>query len=72
VSVLRTDEPVEGVLRLRLDRPAKRNAVDRDLAEALAEAFGSSDAKVVILGSSGLEASARGWTSRWNRRSAWP
>ena len=29
MSDLRTDEPAEGVLRLRLDRPAKRNAVDR-------------------------------------------
>jgi enoyl-CoA hydratase/carnithine racemase len=60
VSVLRTDEPAEGVLRLRLDRPAKRNAVDRELAEALVEAFGSSDAKVVILGSSGPEAFCAG------------
>jgi enoyl-CoA hydratase/carnithine racemase len=48
------------VLRLRLDRPAKRNAVDRELAEALVEAFGSSDAKVVILGSSGPEAFCAG------------
>ena len=60
MSVLRTDEPAEGVLRLRLDRPAKRNAVDRELAEALVEAFGSSDAKVVILGSSGPEAFCAG------------
>ena len=60
MSVLRTDEPAEGVLRLRLDRPAKRNAVDRELAEALVEAFGSSDAKVVILGSSGPEAYCAG------------
>jgi enoyl-CoA hydratase/carnithine racemase len=60
VSVLRTDEPAEGVLRLRLDRPAKRNAVDRELAEALVDAFGSSDAKVVILGSSGPEAFCAG------------
>lgn len=60
MSVLRTDEPAEGVLRLRLDRPAKRNAVNRELAEALVEAFGSSDAKVVILGSSGPEAYCAG------------
>ena len=60
MSGLLTDEPAEGVLRLRLDRPAKRNAVDRDLAEALVEAFGSSDAKVVILGSSGSDAFCAG------------
>jgi enoyl-CoA hydratase len=53
VSVLRTDEPAEGVLRLRLDRPAKRNAIDRELAQALVEAFATLDAAVVILGSSG-------------------
>jgi enoyl-CoA hydratase/carnithine racemase len=60
VSVLRTDEPAEGVLRLRMDRPAKRNAVDRELAEALLEAFDQPDAVVVVLGSSGPEAFCAG------------
>ena len=60
MSVLRTDEPAEGVLRLRMDRPAKRNAVDRELAEALVEAFNAPDAAVVVLGSSGPEAFCAG------------
>ena len=60
MSVLRTDEPAEGVLRLRMDRPAKRNAVDRELAEALLEAFDGPDAAVVVLGSSGPEAFCAG------------
>jgi enoyl-CoA hydratase/carnithine racemase len=60
VSVLRTDEPAEGVLRLRMDRPDKRNAVDRELAEALLEAFDGPDAAVVVLGSCGPEAFCAG------------
>ena len=60
MSVLRADEPVEGVLRLRMDRPAKRNAVDRELVDALLEAFASPDPAVVILGSSGPEAFCAG------------
>jgi enoyl-CoA hydratase/carnithine racemase len=60
VSVLRTDEPSDGVLRLRMDRPAKRNAVDRELAEALLKAFDGPDAAVVVLGSSGPEAFCAG------------
>jgi enoyl-CoA hydratase/carnithine racemase len=60
VSVLRTDEPAEGVLRLSMDRPAKRNAVDRELAEALLEAFDEPDATVVVLGSSAPEAFCAG------------
>ncbi len=57
---LQRDEPAEGVLRLRLDRPDKRNAVDRGLAEALIEAFDEPDAAVVILGSSAPEAFCAG------------
>jgi enoyl-CoA hydratase/carnithine racemase len=60
VSVLRTDEPAEGVLRLRMDRPAKRNAVDRELAEALLDAFDGPDAALVLLGSTGPEAFCAG------------
>jgi enoyl-CoA hydratase len=60
VSVLRTDEPAEGVLRLRMDRPAKRNAVDRELAEALLGAFDGPDAAVMVLGSSGPESFCAG------------
>jgi enoyl-CoA hydratase len=51
-SPLLRDTPAEGVLRLRIDRPEKRNAVDRALAEALLEALDEPDAAVVILGTS--------------------
>jgi enoyl-CoA hydratase/carnithine racemase len=43
-----------------MDRRAKRNAVDRELAEALFEAFDGPDAAVVVLGSSGPEAFCAG------------
>jgi enoyl-CoA hydratase/carnithine racemase len=39
------------VLRLRLDRPERRNALDRPLLEALIDAFAAPDAQVVVLGS---------------------
>ncbi|HSD48713.1 MAG TPA: enoyl-CoA hydratase/isomerase family protein [Actinomycetota bacterium] len=51
MSVLPTDAPAPGILRLRMDRPDSRNAVDRELAEALLQAFEAPDAAVVILGS---------------------
>jgi enoyl-CoA hydratase/carnithine racemase len=43
-----------------MDRPSKRNAVDRELAEALLEAFDGPDAAVVVLGSTGPEAFCAG------------
>jgi enoyl-CoA hydratase/carnithine racemase len=43
-----------------MDRPAKRNAVDRELAQALLEAFDGPDAAVVVLGSTGPEAFCAG------------
>ncbi len=60
MSVLRADEPVEDVLRLRMDRPSQRNAVDRELVDALLEAFAPPDPAVVILGSSGPQAFCAG------------
>jgi enoyl-CoA hydratase/carnithine racemase len=51
VSSLLVDRPVEGVLRLRLHREERRNAIDRSTVEALLKAFESVDARAVILGS---------------------
>ena len=48
---LRVDRPVPGVLRLRLDRPERRNALDRPLVEALLDAFDAPREPVVVLGS---------------------
>jgi enoyl-CoA hydratase len=51
MSGLRADRPLPGVLRLRLDRPECRNALDRPLVEALLDAFDSPGEPVVVLGS---------------------
>jgi enoyl-CoA hydratase len=48
---LRVDRCTPGVLVLRLDRPAQRNAVDRELIDALLAAFGSVSERAVVLGS---------------------
>jgi enoyl-CoA hydratase len=57
---LRRDRPVPGVLRLRLDRPECRNALDRPLLEALLDAFAAPDEPVVVLGSTTPEAFCAG------------
>jgi enoyl-CoA hydratase/carnithine racemase len=45
------DRPRDGVVRIRLDRPARRNALDAELVEALHDAVGSLDARAAVLGS---------------------
>jgi len=57
---LRRDRPAPGVLRLRLDRPERRNALDRPLAEALLDAFAAPEEPVVVLGSTAPEAFCAG------------
>jgi enoyl-CoA hydratase len=57
---LRRDRPAPGVLRLRLDRPERRNALDRPLLEALLDAFAAPDEPVVVLGSTTPEAFCAG------------
>ena len=42
----------EGVLELRLNRPARRNAIDMAMVLALTESLREPDARVVLLGSS--------------------
>lgn len=48
---VRVDRPARRVLRLRLDRPDRRNALDAGVVETLAERLTAPDADVVILGS---------------------
>jgi enoyl-CoA hydratase/carnithine racemase len=57
---LRRDRPAPGVLRLRLDRPECRNALDRPLLEALLDAFAAPAEPVVVLGSTTPEAFCAG------------
>ena len=48
---MRRDRPAAGVLRLRFDRPERRNALDRPVLEALLDAFAAPEEPVVLLGS---------------------
>jgi enoyl-CoA hydratase/carnithine racemase len=48
---VRRDRPASGVLRLRLDRPERRNALDRPVLEALLDAFAAPEEPVVLVGS---------------------
>jgi enoyl-CoA hydratase len=45
------DRPAPGVLRVRLDRPERRNALDRPTLDALLETFATVGEPVVVLGS---------------------
>ncbi len=49
---LLVDHPAGDVLRLRLNRPDRLNAIDMPLVNALLAAFDEADARVVVLGSS--------------------
>jgi enoyl-CoA hydratase/carnithine racemase len=53
---LLTDRPLDGVLRLSISNPCKRNALDLELLDAIAAALGSLDGVrcVVITGSDGM------------------
>ena len=57
---LRVDRPLAGVLRLRLDRPERRNALDRPVLDALLDAFDAPREPVVVLGSTSAEAFCAG------------
>lgn len=46
------DQPADGVLRFRLNRPGQLNAIDRPLVAALLEAFERPQARSIVLGSS--------------------
>jgi enoyl-CoA hydratase/carnithine racemase len=52
---LRLDRPAEHVARLAITNPAKRNALDHEILDALASALGGLEARCVILtGSDGM------------------
>ena len=57
---LLSDRPAEDVLRLRLNRPDRLNAIDTALVVALSAAFDRVDARAVVLGSSTREAFCSG------------
>src|SRR5918998_5774369 len=57
---LLTDRPEEGVLRLRLNRPDRLNAVDMPLVTALIEGIDEPEARAVVLGSTSSEAFCAG------------
>lgn len=47
------DQPAEGVLRLTISNPAKRNALDHGILDGIAQALASTDARCVILTGAG-------------------
>lgn len=51
MATLRRDTPAQGVLRLLLDRPERRNAVDGALLDALEDALEAPEEPIVVLGS---------------------
>ncbi|MGF1471141.1 MAG: enoyl-CoA hydratase/isomerase family protein [Rubrobacteraceae bacterium] len=57
---LLVDRPAENVLRLRLNRPDRRNAVNEAMVNALMAAFDGVVERVVVLGSSTPEAFCAG------------
>ncbi len=57
---LLVDRPAEGVLRLRMNRPDRLNAVNAALVDALMAAFDDVGARAVILGSSSPKAFCSG------------
>ena len=58
------DRPAAGVLRIRIDRPDARNAIDGDvragLKAALAEGCGDDEARALLIGGTGGMFSAGG------------
>jgi enoyl-CoA hydratase/carnithine racemase len=60
IAELLTDHPASDVLRLRLNRPDRLNALNMPLVNALITAFDSVDARAVVLGSSTPQAFCSG------------
>jgi enoyl-CoA hydratase/carnithine racemase len=46
---LLTDTPAEGVLRLTISNPAKRNALDHEILDGIAHAVRAADARCIVL-----------------------
>jgi enoyl-CoA hydratase len=57
---LLTDRPADGVLRLRLNRPDRLNAVNTPLVAALIEGFDDPEARAVVLDSTSARAFCAG------------
>jgi enoyl-CoA hydratase/carnithine racemase len=53
VGALEVDEPAGGVVRLTISNPAKRNALDREILDALARTLPGIDARCVVLTGAG-------------------
>jgi enoyl-CoA hydratase/carnithine racemase len=58
VGTLSVDRPADGVARLTLSNPAKRNALDREMLGALAAALAEVEARCVVLTGAGTVFSA--------------
>ena len=50
---LEVDEPADGVVRLTISNPAKRNALDREILDALASVLPDLDARCIVLTGAG-------------------
>src|SRR3712207_1261034 len=50
---LLVDEPADGVVRLTISNPAKRNALDHAILDALAEAVAGTEARCLVLTGAG-------------------
>jgi enoyl-CoA hydratase/carnithine racemase len=58
VGSLEVDEPADGVVRLTISNPAKRNALDREILDALEQTLPGLDARCVVLTGAGTIFSA--------------
>src|SRR3954451_17687943 len=55
---LEIDEPAAGVTRLKISNPAKRNALDREILDALAATLPGMEARCIVLTGAGTIFSA--------------
>ena len=61
---LRLDEPAPQVARLTIDNPAKRNALDHEILNAIASVVPALDARCLLLTAEGLRVETEGFESR--------
>jgi enoyl-CoA hydratase/carnithine racemase len=53
MGTLEVDEPADGVVRLTISNPAKRNALDREILDSLASVLPGLDARCIVLTGAG-------------------
>src|SRR3954464_2946279 len=58
MGALEVDEPAEGVVRLTISNPAKRNALDQEILDSLASVLPGLDARCLLLTGAGTIFSA--------------